>query len=466
MKLTFLGANRQVTGSRYCLEAGGTRIMIDCGLVQERDFLRRNWDPCPIEESSFDALLLTHIHLDHCGLIPKMARDGFDAPIYATAPSVDLAGIMLRDAAKIQEEDATYKKRRHEKEGRRGKFPEVPLYTTLDAEYALTLFRAVPYLKPLQINKHFTATYYDAGHILGAAMLEILIREGDAERKIIFSGDIGQWDRPLINDPSVFESADYVVMESTYGDRDHIEGGDVEGQLETIINRTVERGGNVVIPVFALDRAQQLMYHISRLVHTDRIPDIPIYLDSPMAVDVTEIYQRHPENLDEDARNLFKSKEAPFRFAGLKLVRRVEDSKAINHSKSPCVIMSTAGMCNAGRIKHHLRRNIGGPENTILFTGFQAHGTLGRTIVEGESEVRIHGQLWPVKAEVAQIHGASAHADRTDLMRWLRNLTEAPRQIFLTHGEEQAARSLESHIGEVTGWPTSIPAYQSEVTLA
>lgn len=466
MKLTFLGANRQVTGSRYCLEAGGTRIMIDCGLVQERDFLRRNWDSCPIEESSFDALLLTHIHLDHCGLIPKMVRDGFDAPIYATAPSVDLAEIMLRDAAKIQEEDAIYKKRRHEKEGRRGKYPEAPLYTTLDAESSLSLFRAVSYLEPLQINEHFTVTYYDAGHIMGSAMLEILIREGETERKIIFSGDVGQWDRPLIKDPSLFGSADYVVMESTYGDRDHIEGGDIEGQLETIINRTVERGGNVVIPVFALDRAQQLMYHISRLVHTDRIPDISIYLDSPMAVDVTEIYQRHPEYLDADALKLLKSKEAPFRFAGLKLVRRVEDSKAINHSKSPCVIMSTAGMCNAGRIKHHLRRNIGSAENTILFTGFQAHGTLGRTIVEGESEVRIHGQTWPVKAEIAKIYGASAHADRTDLMRWLRNFTAAPRQIFLTHGEEKASRSLESHIRELTGWPTSIPAYKTEVTLA
>ena len=369
-----------------------------------------------------------------------MVRDGFEAPIYATAPSVDLADVMLRDAAKIQEEDASYKKRRHEKEGRKGKYPETPLYTTLDAEYALALFRAVSYLEPLRINEHFTVTFHDAGHILGSAMLEILIREGATERKIIFSGDMGQWDRPLINDPSVFESADYVVMESTYGDRDHIESGDIEGQLQTIINRTVARGGNVVIPVFALDRAQQLMYHISRLVHTDRIPDISVYLDSPMAVDVTEIYQRYPEYLDAGALKLLTSKEAPFRFAGLKLVRRVEDSKAINHSKSPCVIMSTAGMCNAGRIKHHLRRNIGGAQNTILFTGFQARGTLGRMIVEGESEVRIHGKMWPVKAEIAQIYGASAHADRTDLMRWLGNLIEAPRQIFLTHGEEKASR--------------------------
>ncbi len=467
MKLTFLGANRQVTGSRYCLEAGGIRLMIDCGLVQEREYLSRNWDRCPLEESGFDAMLLTHIHLDHCGLIPKLVRDGFEAPIYATAPSVDLVEIMLLDAAHIQEEDAAYKKRRHQKERRKGKHPETPLYTTRDAERALPLFKSVAYGKPLRLNDVFSVTYHDAGHILGSAMLEIIVAEkGAAPRTVLFSGDIGQWDRPLVHDPSLFERADYVVMESTYGDRDHLDGGDTEEQIGDVIRRTVERGGNVVIPVFAVDRAQQLMYHISRLVHADRIPDIPVYLDSPMAVDVTEVYQRHPDCLDDDARALMNSAEPPLRFPGLKLVRHVDDSKAINRAKSPCVIMSASGMCTAGRIKHHLRNNVGGPENTILFVGFQAHGTLGRAIVDGKKEVRIHGRTWPVKAEISQIQGVSAHADRSDLVRWLRNLKEAPRDVFLTHGEEEASRALAAHIRDALGWETSVPAYRDAITLS
>jgi metallo-beta-lactamase family protein len=466
MKLTFLGASRQVTGSCYSLEAGGSRIMIDCGLVQEREYLSRNWERCPIDESSFDAMLLTHIHLDHCGRIPKMVRDGFKAPIYATAPSIELVEIMLFDAAHIQEEEASYKKRRHKREGREGPHPVVPLYTTRDVDVALPLFKPVAYSEPLRINDTFSVIFHDAGHILGSAMLEITVTEnGEDPRTVLFSGDIGQWDRPLVGDPTLLEKADYVIMESTYGDRDHIDAGDIEGQIGAVIRRTVERGGNVVIPVFAVDRAQQLMFHISKLVRADRIPDIPIYLDSPMAVDVTEVYRHYPDCLDEESCAILNSTEPPLRFPGLRLVRHVEDSKAINLLKTPCVIMSASGMCTAGRIKHHLRNNISSPENTILFVGFQANGTLGRSIVDGEPEVRIHGENYRVRAEIAQIHGASAHADRSDLMRWLGNLKEAPRRVFLTHGEEFVSLSLAAYISDQLGWQASTPAYCEEVEL-
>lgn len=466
MNLTFLGANRQVTGSCYCLEAGGLRLMIDCGLVQEREFLDRNWERCPFDESGFDALLLTHAHLDHCGLIPKLVRDGFEAPIHATPPTIDLVRVMLLDAAHIQEEDAAYKKRRHRKEGRQGAHPEVPLYNTEDAERALPLLSPVEFGKPLRLNENVSVTYHDAGHILGSAMLEITVAgDGSEPRTILFSGDIGQWDRPLDRDPSLFRHADYVVMESTYGDRDHRYNGDVEEQIGEIVRRTAKRGGNVVIPVFAVDRAQQLMHHISRLVTADRIPDIPIFLDSPMAVDVTEIYRRFASYLDDEVRALIRSGHPPLQFPGLKLVRNVDESKAINNLRHPCIIMSAAGMCTAGRIKHHLRNNISDPRNTILFVGFQAHGTLGRTILEGRKEVRIHGQLWPVHAEIAQVHGVSAHAGRSDLLRWIGSLAEAPRGIYITHGEEEAARSLAAAIHDGTGWPTAIPAYLESVEL-
>ena len=265
MKLSFLGANRQVTGSRYCLEAGGSKIMIDCGLVQERHYLARNWDPCPVAPGQLDALLLTHVHIDHCGLIPKLVHEGFRGPIYATRPTAGLADIVLRDSAHIQMEDAAYKRKRHQKEGRRGKHPEIPLYTDADAAQALPLFRPTPYSKSVRINDAFSVTFHDAGHILGSAMLEVVAAENGRTTRLVFSGDMGQWNKPIIRDPTLFDQADYVIMESTYGDRDHEDGGDIGEQLAELINRTVARGGSIVIPTFAIERAQELMYHISRI---------------------------------------------------------------------------------------------------------------------------------------------------------------------------------------------------------
>ena len=465
MKLTFLGANRQVTGSRYCLEANGARLMIDCGLVQERAFQDRNWEPCSIDPKSFDALLITHAHIDHIGLIPKFVKDGFHSTIYATHPTVALADVMLRDSAKIQTEDAEYKKRRHRKEGRRGRHPEVPLYVVDDVVKTLPLFEGVDYRTPVRIAEGVTATWHDAGHILGSAMIEIAVTENGETRKIVFSGDIGQPGKPLISDPSTFKHADYVIMESTYGERDHVRNGNIEDQLEVIIRETVGRGGNVVIPVFAVERAQELMYYISRLVHADRIPDIPIFLDSPMASDVTNIFRKHRHWLDDETRELISSKEPPLQFPGLKITRSTEESISINRIITPCIIMAPAGMCNAGRIKHHLRLNIGRDESTILFVGHQAKGTLGRRILDGEREVRILGRTRRGYAKIKSIDGLSAHADRSGLIDWLSHLETPPRRLFLTHGEEDASLALARTIRDRLGWEATVPEYASVVDL-
>jgi len=465
MKLTFLGANRQVTGSRYCLEAAGSKIMIDCGMVQERAYLSRNWDPCPVPASEFDALLLTHIHIDHCGLTPKFVHEGFRGGIYATRPTAELAEIVLYDSAHIQMEDAAYKNKRHEKEGRRGKYPVVPLYTEADVDLTLPLFQPAAYRSPVKINDAFSVTFHDAGHILGSAVLEVLATEGDITRRLLFSGDLGQWDKPLLRDPTLFEEADYVVIESTYGDREHADAGDTETQLCDVINKTLSRGGFVVIPTFAIERAQELMYQIGRLVHADRIPDIQVYLDSPMAVDVTSIFRKHRECFDDETWKLIEANEPPFRFPGLRLVRKVQESKAINTLQVPSVIMATSGMCTAGRIKHHLKRHIGRAENTILFVGYQGRGTLGRRILEGEPEVRIHGKNRRVRARIDQLHGFSGHADRSALLRWLGNLNGPPRRVFVTHGEEESALALAQHIDQQMEWPAHVPVYVESVEL-
>ncbi len=465
MKLHFLGANRQVTGSRYCLEVGNERVMIDCGMFQERPYLDRNWDQCPLPADEFKALVLTHAHVDHCGLIPKFVREGFDAPIICTRPTVDLAEVILRDAARIQVEDAKYKLKRHKKEGRKGKYPEVPLFTEEDVEETIPKLQGVPYLRKHPVTDSIDVTFHDAGHILGSAMLEFHVRENGRARTLLFSGDIGQWDKPLIRDPSLFHHADYVVMESTYGDREHADGGSIEHQLEQVINETISRGGNVVIPTFAVERSQELMYFISRLVHADRIPDIPIFLDSPMAIDVTRIFRHFRDCLDEMTWQLITSNEPPLQFPGLKMIRSSQDSKEINSVKHPHIVMATSGMCTAGRIKHHLRHNIGDARSTILFVGYQAHGTLGRQILDGNPLVRIHGRQWKVKAEVRRIDGFSGHADRSDLLRWISHLQNPPEHVFLAHGEEAAALSFAELVAAELKWKVSVPDYRETVAL-
>lgn len=465
MQLTFLGANRQVTGSRYCLEVNGSRVMIDCGLTQERGLHDRNWDRCPVEPSSVKSLLVTHAHIDHIGLIPKLVKDGFRGRIFATRPTVDLADVMLKDSAKIQAEDARYKKRRHRKEGRRGRHPEVALYSQGDVLKSSKLFRGVNYGDRKQVAPGVSAVWHDAGHILGSASLEVTATEGDLTRTFVFSGDIGQCGKPLIHDPTFFQRADYVVMETTYGNRNHTDNGDFEERLESLISRTLARGGNVVIPVFAVERAQEMMYFISRLVHDDRIPDVPVFLDSPMAYDATTIFRKYESWLDDETRDLIRSAEPPLQFPGLRLMRTTAESMQINRILTPCIIMAPSGMCHAGRIKHHLRLNVGRPESTVLFVGYQSEGTLGRRLVNGEKEVRIHGRNYHVNAQVEQLDGMSGHADRDGLIHWLSHFTEAPRRVFLTHGEEEAALAFEETVSDEFGFAVSVPAYSDTVVF-
>lgn len=459
MKLRFLGAAQQVTGSCYFLGAGGLSLLVDCGLYQERSFLERNWNPFPIPPDKIDFLLLTHAHLDHCGLIPRLVRQGFAGAILTTPATADLLPIVLLDSAKIQEEDAAFKKKRHEKEGRRGPYEEIPLYITEDAQRALPLVEEIGYNAPAALNGRLSVTFHDAGHILGSSMIEIRVRENGQERTIIFSGDIGQWDKPIIRDPSVFKRADYVVMETTYGDHDHEDMKDVKKLLCNIIGRAVGAGGNVIIPTFAIERAQELMFHFGRLRREKCFPPILIFLDSPMAVDVTDVFERHPECLDEETLRLFREGNKPFEFQGLKFIRTIDESKAINAIKGSCIIMAGSGMCTGGRIKQHLLRNISRPQSTVLFVGFQARETLGRQILEGNRRVRILGQEMPVAARIEKILGFSAHADRKALTRWLDALESPPHTLFLTHGEKEVSLKLGADIRRDRGWHVEVPEY-------
>lgn len=465
MKIKFLGANQQVTGSCSLLETKTARVLVDCGLYQEREYLARNWDPFPVAPDSIDMLLLTHVHLDHCGLIPKFVREGFSGPILLTSPSEALLPIVLLDSARIHEEDAAYKKKRHKREGRKGPYPEIPLYTVKDAERALPLAQGVPYNKSIQLKDQWEVRFHDAGHILGAAIIEVVVREKGRQETVLFSGDIGQWNRPLMKDPAVFDHADYIVMETTYGNRDHEDPEDVDRRLCKIINETVERGGNVVIPTFAIERAQELLFHLGRLSRQNRIPYLMTFLDSPMALDVTEVFVKYQDSLDKDVLKLLKEGKEPFGFHGLRLTRTTVESKSINSIRGSTIIMAGSGMCTGGRIKHHLVHNISRPESTVLFVGYQARGTLGRQILDGKSEVRIHGQSYPVRAKIEQIQGFSAHAGQQDLFRWLDAFRSPPARLFLNHGEKESAHSLSDLIRRKKRWKVTTPRYLDEWNL-
>jgi metallo-beta-lactamase family protein len=464
LNVRFLGATHQVTGSSYVLDAGGVKVLIDCGLYQEREYAYRNWQDFPVPPSQIQHLLLTHVHLDHSGLIPKLVRGGFSGDILLTPPSRQMLPIVLSDSARNLEEDAAFKKKRHDREGRRGPHPEVPLYTVQDAEKCYSRLREVPYAELTQLDNHVKVCFHDAGHILGSAMIEIILEDESVPRNIIFSGDIGQWDKPLLNDPSLFDHADYVVMESTYGDRNHEEPQAVDEKLCNTVNETVEVGGNLVIPTFAIERAQELLYHFSRLARAGKIPYLMTFLDSPMAIEITKVFERCLKYLDEETLELFREKESPFDYPGLKLVESVEGSKAINLIKGSSIIMAGSGMITGGRIKHHLARNITRPESTLLIVGYQAAGTLGRQILDGASPVRILGQSYPVRMKIAQIEGFSAHAGMNDLQRWLNNFKSPPKHVFLTHGEDDSIQSLREYISS-KNWEVSAPTYMEEYPL-
>lgn len=462
MKLTFLGANRQVTGSCYVLEAAGLRIMVDHGLFQERDFLARNWEPCAVSPKSIDYFLLTHAHVDHIGRLPRLVAEGLNCPIHTTEPNVDLAEIILMDAARLQQEDAAYKKRRHEREGRRSPHPTVPLFDEDHARRTLPLLQGVRYGRRISLQDRVHVTFHDAGHILGSAMIEV-----EAEgRRIIFSGDIGQHGKPFIGDPTALQRADWVVMESTYGNRDHIEtASDIETTLESEIHKTLGRGGKLIIPTFAMERAQELIYYLGKLRRDGRIGDFPVYLDSPMAVDITGVFMKYRDWFDSETQQMLRDGHAPLKFPGMVYSRSVEQSRAINSETKPSIIMAPSGMCTGGRIKHHLRLNIGNSRNTILFVGYQGRGTLGRQIRDGAREVRIHGMNWPVAAHIERIEGLSAHADRTGLLAWLGGFDPGVRRVFLTHGEEEAGAALARAIHETHGLDAVVPEYGQSFEL-
>jgi len=460
MKLAFLGAARQVTGSCYHFEVDGLRGLVDCGLYQERPLLGRNWEPFPVRPEDLDVVLLTHAHLDHSGLIPRLVRDGFGGAILTTAATADLMSIALMDAANLQEEDAAFKIRRHQREGRTVDHPVAPLYTTEDVQAAMPLVEDVAYDEPVRLSDTASVTFRDAGHILGSAMVELAVRTEKGPRTLVFSGDIGQWNMPFVRDPSLFEKADYIVMESTYGDRVHEDPGRIDDLLARIIRETAAAGGNVVIPTFAIERAQDLMFHLSRLVYDGAIPRLPVYLDSPMAREVTQAFERHDEFLDDETRRLFATGRDPFRFPGLAIVRTPDESKAINSARGPAVIMAGSGMVTGGRVKHHVALNIGRPESTILFVGYQARETLGRQILEGAPEIRILGRTVPVRARVAKINGFSAHADRKGLARWLDGFKTAPRRLFVTHGDADVAAKTAERVREERHWTVEVPEYR------
>jgi len=465
IKLKFLGAAQNVTGSRHLLQANGANILIDCGLYQERHFRERNWDPFPIPPSSIDAVLLTHAHLDHCGLLPKLVREGFKGKIYCTQATAEITKIILLDAAKLQQEDAEHKRKRHQKEGRKGPYPEIPLYTTADAEACFPLFSNVEYREAVDLGNNLEATFYDAGHVLGSSIIRAKVRQNGSERIIMFSGDIGRPHRPIVCDPTVFDYADYVLIESTYGNRTHEQTKDVKQMIADVINSTRKAGGNIIVPSFALERSQEVLYYINELLLEKKIQPIKIFLDSPMASRITEVFRHHPELFDKKMAEFIKRHKSPFDLPLLEMAGNADESKAIDNIKESVMVIAGSGMCTGGRVKYHLVNNISKPQNTIMFVGYQAVGTLGRQIVDGAKKVRILGQHYQVRAKVVRINGFSAHADKIELLNWLKGLKTPPKSVFVVHGENDSARSFGNYLRKKTGWKIAVPEYLDEFVL-
>jgi len=461
IRLGFYGATGNVTGSCYLLQANDTNILVDCGLYQEHDLKERNWGRFPISPSKVDAVLLTHAHLDHSGRLPRLIRDGFEGPIYCTSASSEIAQIVMEDCGKINEEDAEFKRRRHAAEGRKPAHPEEPLYTVEDAEDVAQFFVPVDYDKPTEIAPGITVEFILVGHILGAAACRVTITQNGASRSIVFSGDVGRSDMPILQDPVPVGKADYLLVESTYGDRLHGEIKSIPDELARIVNETAEAGGNLIIPSFAVERTQELLYFLAQLSAEKRIPKLQIYLDSPMANKVNTVFVHHPYLFDSETIRL----ASVLKVSNVIRVRSSAESKALNHIRGSVIIISGSGMCTGGRIKHHLCQNIERPESTVLFVGYQAQNTLGRQILDGEKEVRILGEMYDVNARIERISGFSAHADQNELLEWLSTVSNTPRKVFVTHGEPKAARALRDKISSQKGWNAVVPQFQETVVL-
>ncbi len=451
MKISFHGAAREVTGSCHLVECDGRRILLDCGMIQGgTERYARNRAPFPFDPATLDAVVLSHAHIDHSGRLPLLFKAGYRGPILATGATVDLSEILLADCARINEEDARFKIERLERRGEDASWVR-PLFTEEDARAVLGQFVALPFDTERALDGAGKVRFVRAGHILGAAIVELELRCGGESRRVTFSGDLGRSDARLVGGPSRGSRPDYLIMESTYGDRSQAGGATKIEQLHAAIERTIRRGGKVIIPSFAVGRAQALLAHINDLVEGGRLPGLRVYVDSPMAIDAGEVFRRHPESYSEEARNKMRAGDEPLSFPGLRLTRTVEESKAIHQRNEPSVIISASGMATAGRIKHHLKHGISDPRNTILFVGYQAQRTLGRAIQQGTDPVRIFDEWHKVRASVETIEGFSAHADRDELLAWFDGLGGAPRRTFVVHGEEATAVHFAATLSERAG---------------
>ena len=459
-KLTFLGAAGTVTGSKYLVEAEGKRLLVDCGLFQGLKELRlRNWSALPEKPASFDWCVLTHAHLDHTGYLPRLVRDGFRGPIYADAATVELCNLLLPDSAHLQEEDSDTAARH----GSSKHDPPLPLYTQADVEPVLNAFRVIPRADPFTISPQFTVRPHDAGHILGSSSLELTITENGKKSVVLFSGDIGRYDQPILKNPEAPPRCDVLLCESTYGDRDH-PSDSPEDALADVVNRVAKRGGVIVMPAFAVGRTQTLMYIIRELENANRIPRLPVFVDSPMAISVTDLYMRHKE--DHDLAFTTESNSGnPLDAHTVHYMRTVDDSKKINNVKTPAIIISASGMATGGRVLHHIAQRAPDPRNAILLAGFQAEGTRGRALEEGAKTLRMYGEDLPVAAEVVNLRQFSAHAGKSELMRWLTGLPAPPRQTYLVHGEPAASAALKSTIESSFRWRVLLPTYLQTVDL-
>jgi metallo-beta-lactamase family protein len=457
--LTFLGAAQTVTGSKYLLETGGRKILVDCGLFQGlKDLRERNWAPLPVDADKIDTVVLTHAHIDHTGYLPRLVSEGFKGRVFCTPGTADLCRIMLPDAGRLAEDDA----RDANREGYTRHAPALPLFTEEDAYQSLTHLQPAGYDRPMPLNGAGTLTFADAGHLLGSAFARITL-DADGGRDVLFGGDLGRFGRPVLPDPSRVETADVLLVESTYGDRAH-EPDDGGARLAEIISSTIAGGGKVIIPAFAVGRVEEVIYWLKKLEEARRIPTVPVYVDSPMAVDALRHYANHSRDLDPDVQS-GRGQMGAFTTRRFTAVASPQQSKEIQASVDPCIIVSASGMATGGRVLYHLKTALPKRRNTILFVGYQAAGTRGRQLLEGAETVKIHGFQVSVAARIERIDSMSAHADADEIMRWLGGFTRAPRMTYVVHGEPPAQAALKARIERELGWRVHVPEYLERVEL-
>ena len=474
MNISFLGAAKTVTGSNFLVEAAGKKFLVDCGMYQGKvqDELE-NEAPFLYDVKDIDFMLLTHAHIDHSGRIPKLYNEGFRGRIYATKATCELCEIMLPDSGHIQEQENEWKNRRRL---RKGEKPRPPLYTAEEATKCLELFEPIKYDEVIDLDEHIHARFNDAGHMLGSATIEVWVEEDGKTTKTVFSGDLGNNDIPLLSEPTMIDDADYLVMDSTYGDRLHMRSQNKAEEFLKIVSETINNGGTVVIPSFAVGRTQEILYEIN-LIKDEKMQDdtfrkeyetlmkTPVYVDSPLAISATEIFKKNEDLFDYETQEIIERGDNPLDFPGLQFTKTAEESKALNEMDMPSIIISASGMCEVGRIKHHLKHNIWNPKSTILFVGYQAPGTLGRNIVDGAKKVKIFGEEFNVKARIEYIEGYSGHADQEWLLNFVYSFIKKPKHIFLVHGEPESQLVLKNKIVESTGIGVTIPSYGETYTL-